>query len=251
MNKLWVVMPVYNEEECIPHVLDEWLPVLRNTVKDFTLCVLNDGSKDRTLSMITKYADLNPEIRVIDKPNSGHGQTCVYGYQIAIQEGANWILQIDSDGQCDARFFSSFWDEREKSAVTYGFRNKRGDGFKRFLFSRVVSLATFISTGIWVRDANVPYRLMRSDTLSSIIQMIPKDFHLANILVAALQQNYFGIRWKNIYFRQRIGGVPSVKAYTFGKHGIKLMRQLRAAFNNYREAVGAPVPKLNFKNPLR
>lgn len=61
------------------------------------------------------------ELVVIDKPNSGHGQTSVEGYRTALAHGAEWILQVDSDGQCDASLLPPFVKASSQHPVTYGF----------------------------------------------------------------------------------------------------------------------------------
>jgi len=228
-KKLWIIVPTYNEEESIVHVIEEWLPEIRRNVgKDqFVFCTLNDGSKDKTSVILHEQQKKYPEIRVIDKENSGHGQTCVFGYREALRNNAEWVFQIDSDGQCDPNFFALFWNEREKHKVVYGYRRKREDGYSRFLISRVVTLVVFVSTGVFVRDANVPYRLMHASTLKGMIEHIPKGFKLTNILLAAMQKRLYNIKWVNIIFRDRYGGSPSVKAYSFMKEGLKLRKQLQ------------------------
>ena len=105
VKNLWVIMPVYNEEEAIELVVNEWIATLNSLKLSYVFCLFNDGSKDSTLLKINNLATLYPSIKVVDKPNSGHGQTCVLGYQMAIENGADWIFQIDSDAQCDPQYF--------------------------------------------------------------------------------------------------------------------------------------------------
>lgn len=226
MHKLWVVMPTYNEEACIEQVVNEWLPILRRQHGNFVFCILDDGSKDQTPKILDRLATANPELTVIHKTNSGHGQTCVQGYKMAIENGADYVFQIDSDGQCDPVYFEHFLALSTQHPVVYGFRKTRDDGFKRWLVSRVVTWFVWTATGTWVRDANVPYRLMHKDFLAPFLNKIPADFYLANILVAVYQQTKSPIRWVNIHFRERAGGEPSVKTFTFVKHGFKLFKQL-------------------------
>jgi dolichol-phosphate mannosyltransferase len=227
-GKLWVVMPVYNEEAAVNQVVEEWLPELRRRYPDFVFLALNDGSKDSTLAILHSIAARDPEFRVIDKPNSGHGQTCILGYRTALEEKADWVLQIDSDSQCDPVYLDAFIDQTAKSKVVYGLRKSRGDGWQRMCISRFVTLFTFAATRVWIKDCNVPYRLMHRSCLEDAVDFVPKDFYLANILLAVLQQKYFGISWVPIHFRSRIG-TPSIRSFSFVKHGIKLYRQLRNA----------------------
>ncbi len=229
MDNLWVVLPVYNEEDCIKQVVSEWLPILETVSTRFTLCILNDGSTDATPKIIDALAAQHSTLKIIHKTNNGHGQTCVMGYKIALKNNAEWIFQIDSDGQCDPKYFEQFVALSQQHKAIYGFRNTRDDGYKRWLMSRIVTWFVWLATGTWVRDANVPYRLMHKDVLAPLLSKIPTDFYLANILVAVGQQKKVDIEWGNIHFRERRGGEPSIKTFTFAKHGFKLYRQLRRA----------------------
>lgn len=46
-----------------------------------------------------KSQDRYPQLIGITKPNSGHGATVLYAYKYAIQNGADYVFQTDSDGQ--------------------------------------------------------------------------------------------------------------------------------------------------------
>ena len=131
-KELLVVMPAYNEEECVAQVIDAWAPELRKVAgESFRLLLLNDGSKDRTGETLQGLRSRHPELLVVNKPNSGHGQTCIDGYRFGVAKGYSWILQIDSDGQCDPCFFPAFWNSRAAHRVLFGFRVQRDDGFSR------------------------------------------------------------------------------------------------------------------------
>lgn len=231
IQKLWVVMPVYNEEEAIRIVVDEWMNQLRKLNLNFTLCILNDGSKDNTLQEIKTLQKQYSEILLIDKTNTGHGQSCIMGYREGLRNGADWIFQIDSDGQCDPQYFPEFIRQSEHNLAIFGYRKSRDDGFSRFLISRFVSLFSFAATKVWIKDANVPYRLMHESVLRKALPIIRDDFYLANIYVSILVRKQTRIKWVNIGFRERSGGTPSLKTYSFVKHGIKLFKQLKATGN--------------------
>ncbi len=237
--KLWVVMPVYNEEESIGRVVREWSQALSQACPGFVFCVLNDGSTDGTPGILQKLQAEVPNLLVIEKENTGHGQTCVEGYRRALEGGAEWVLQIDSDGQCDPRFFRELLAAAQAHPIVYGHRRTRDDGRKRLIVSRLVSVVTFLATGVRVRDPNTPYRLMRSDTLLFLGE-VPGDFHLANILVAVLQQKRHGIRWLAIHFRRRHGGASHAGCLHFMRRGLELFRQLRRCAT--APASGAPAP---------
>lgn len=228
-ESLWVIMPVYNEEISIMKVIDEWAPVLRGLQIHFTLLTINDGSKDKTLEILTAAKERVPELKIIDKANSGHGQSCVLGYREAVNSGATYVFQIDSDGQCDPKYFPSVWEKRSTLHSVFGRRISRDDGAFRMFASRIVSLVTWLATGTWVADANVPYRLVPTSILNKVVAAVPNDIYLANILVSVLVKRTAPIHWVPIHFRDRFGGSPSVKPGSFYKQGKLLFHQLRAA----------------------
>ncbi|MFW6224940.1 MAG: hypothetical protein ACOC4B_01585, partial [Bacteroidota bacterium] len=131
--------------------------------------------------------------------------------------------------QCDPSYFEKILNASKNNKVVYGYRKTRDDGFSRYLISKMVSLFTFFATGVWVRDANVPYRMMAAECLVDVVKRVPEDFNLANILVAVLQQKWYKIHWENIHFRNRHGGTPSVRKSLFPKKGFELYKQLRKA----------------------
>ena len=225
-------MPVYNEEEAITSVVEEWEAALAATKLNYTLCILNDGSKDGTLKILRQFEQKYPRIKIVDKANSGHGQSCILGYKMALDNGADWILQIDSDGQCDPQYLPSVIEMAKNNKAVYGFRKTRDDGFKRYVISRFVTLFTYAATGQWVKDANVPYRMIHKSVMENITGKVPQDFHLANIYVSVLSNKMSPIKWVDIHFRDRSGGSPSVKTFSFVKHGFKLFKQLKDASRN-------------------
>jgi dolichol-phosphate mannosyltransferase len=227
---LYLVMPIYNEEASIGAVVREWKDCLDHVAPEHRILILNDGSKDGTAAVLADIAARTPGVEVINKANSGHGQTCIYGYGEAISRGARWVFQIDSDGQCDPQYFGAAWQKRGECLAVYGQRVDRDDGVPRKVISWFCRLATHIATGVPVRDPNVPYRLMRADVLGAAIVDFPKDFGLANILVSVVLQKGLGRRmgFIDIGFRDRSGGEPSVKWMKFITEGAKLYSALLA-----------------------
>jgi dolichol-phosphate mannosyltransferase len=227
---LYVVMPIYNEQQSIGGVVGEWKQCLDRVAPDHRILILNDGSRDDTAAVLAKLAASTPGVEVINKPNSGHGRTCIRGYQEAIARGARWIFQIDSDGQCDPQYFEAVWAQRHSHSSVFGRRVDRDDGFARKVISWFCRAATHVATGVPVRDPNVPYRLMRADVLAKAIAEFPEEFGLSNILVSVVLQKGLGSQmgFQPIGFRDRTGGEPSVKWMKFVTEGAKLYTGLLA-----------------------
>lgn len=227
--ELMVVLPVFNEENSIEQVIREWFAILDSCVGDFVLLAIDDGSRDGTSGILSRLGtELGSRMEMIIRPNRGHGQTCLQGYRIAAERDIPYILQIDSDGQCDPRFFPRFWEIRGQYEVIYGHRS-REDGYKRVLASYVLKMLLKLGFGLGCVDANVPYRLMRTSHCSRHFYRIPSNFFLANVAMSALLAKDSTIRHGvvPIRFRPRIGGEPSVPFWKFAEKGVELYRQLR------------------------
>ena len=226
---LLIVMPIYNEEANITRVVSEWLTVLDPLDIHYALLAINDGSTDSTLSILQSQAKEHPnKIIVIDKANTGHGRSCRHGYELALQHSAQWVLQIDSDGQCDPAYFDSYWSQRSEADCVFGFRATRGDGLLRKLISRSCGLLSSLVSGVDVRDANVPYRMMRNTALAQALLKVPADFDVQNIALTVALKRDSSLRWKYIpiHFRDRQGGVNSINFLKIAKMGWTMLREL-------------------------
>lgn len=227
---LAVVMPIYNEASNIASVLREWFAILDKVAPDFALFALNDGSKDDTAAILAGLsAELGPRLRVVNKKNSGHGRSCREGYELALAEGAEWIFQIDSDGQCDPVYFQSFYENRKPYDCVFGFRRTRDDGFGRLVIARCYRLLLWLITGRYLFDPNVPYRLIRARPLRTALRSVPVDFDLQNIALSVALKRENNLRWNNlpIHFRGRQGGENSINYRKIAGMGLNFLRDFR------------------------
>ena len=115
MDKLFIVIPAYNEEENIRQVVEDWYPVVEkhNGGGESRLVIIDDGSKDSTFDILKSCAEDKPLLLPLTKPNGGHGATVLYGYRYALDHDADYVFQTDSDGQTLPEEFQPCWAERE------------------------------------------------------------------------------------------------------------------------------------------
>ena len=135
---LYIVMPTYNEEANIRNVVAEWYPILENAGENSRLVVSDGGSKDKTLDILNELKKEFPKLVVIPNPGTDHGTKVILLYKYAIEKGADWIFQTDSDGQTLPSEFEEFWKLRKKYDIIMGNRKKRGDGAGRKLVENVL-----------------------------------------------------------------------------------------------------------------
>ncbi len=228
--ELMVVMPVFNEQASIRKVVMEWFQEIENWTDHFIFLAIDDGSKDESLLKLKQLQkQLGSRLEIVSRPNKGHGQSCLEGYRTACERGIPYVMQIDSDGQCDPQYFYRLWRVHQNHDVIYGHRKVRDDGFRRVLASAILKLSILFTMGVWCVDANVPYRLMSTESLKPILPKIPDDFVLANVGLAVLLKWDKKIRHQSIpiRFRDRYGGEPSVRLAKFGEKALELFGQLR------------------------
>ena len=232
-----IVMPVFNEQASVRKVVLEWFQEVENWTEKFLLLAVNDGSTDETQKVLARLkAQLGTRLEIISRANKGHGQSCLDGYRFALSRNAKWILQIDSDGQCDPQYFFRFWRSRESFDIIYGHRVIREDGWRRVAASWFLRITLLFFCRTWCIDANVPYRLMSSKAVKKHLSKIPPYFSLANVALAVLLKKDKTIHLAHvpIRFRERYGGEPSVQLTAFGSKAIELVIQLRRMIRKTR-----------------
>ena len=226
MSKIFIVMPAYNEADNIENTVKEWYPVVEKLSNSgnvvVNLVIANDGSKDNTMSILQDLRERYPLLIPIDKQNSGHGATVLHLYRYAIENGCDYVFQTDSDGQTKPNEFWQMWNNRGAYDFQIGNRNARQDGFGRIVVTKILRFIVWFMFHEWVVDANTPFRLMRTDKLQSILNIIPSDYFLCNVAISAIAQKWhYKIGWYNISFKPRQGGVNSINMKRIVKIGWK------------------------------
>lgn len=229
MDKLYIVIPAYNEEMNITAVVREWHSVVQKTGPNSKLVVIDDGSRDRTLQILKGLQSELPQLVPLTKPNEGHGAAVLYGYNYSLEKGADFIFQTDSDGQTVPSEFDNFWKKRKDYSVLIGHRNARQDGILRILVTKTLKFVLWCIFGVGITDANTPFRLMRQDVLRKYILMVPQGFHLSNVLLTVLFVKYDEkVIFIPITFRPRQGGVNSINLKRIVKIGWQAVKDFAA-----------------------
>ena len=224
---LYIVLPAYNEQEMIRRVVADWYGVVcRHCGGGLSrLIVINDGSRDDTLSILREMERDHPLLCVLSKTNSGHGRTVREGYDYALLEGADFIFQTDSDGQTLPEEFEDFWKRRKHADMVIGDRRHRQDGLGRLIVTKVLKAVIRLKLHVSVRDANTPYRLMSASSLREVLKRIPGDCDLTNAACAAV---YARLEKKVLYlpitFRPRQGGKNSINTKRINRMGWQALK---------------------------
>jgi dolichol-phosphate mannosyltransferase len=181
---LCIVMPAYNEEGCIEPVVKNWLTILDKVPG--IMIVVNDGSRDKTGEILDKLAAKDSRLKIVHQKNAGHGAAVQNGYRQALTSGAEWIFQTDSDDQFQPIDFHKLWEVRMTSPFILGYREQRSDAFHRKIISAIMRSLVFVLFGSYLRDANIPYRLIRADFLRGLLGILSWDVFAPNIFLSVM-----------------------------------------------------------------
>jgi glycosyltransferase involved in cell wall biosynthesis len=230
VDKLYIVIPAYNEEANIDAVIRTWYPIVEKVGNGSRLVIIDDGSKDSTYQLMKKYTETLPAFEPVTKPNGGHGATVLYGYHYALQAGADYIFQTDSDGQTLSEEFWPFWKQRANYDMVIGHRKGRQDGFSRVFVTKTLKFVLWLCFHVVITDANTPFRLMKSTTLEKYIKLVPDHFNLSNVLISVIYaKKKLAVKYLPVTFRPRQGGVNSInmkKIIHIGKQAFKDFRKM-------------------------
>lgn len=231
MDKLFIVIPAYNERDNIRQVIRQWYPAVEMAGAESRLVIINDGSRDDTYEIIQECAKDMPQLIPLTKPNGGHGAAVLYGYHYALCEEneADFIFQTDSDGQTDPDEFQAFWDIRNDYDMVIGHRKDRQDGISRVLVTKILKLTIRICFGVTITDANTPFRLMKAPTLKENIRLVPENFNLSNVIISVIYaKKKLRVKYIPITFKPRQGGVNSINLRRIFGIGVQALKDFRA-----------------------
>mgnify|MGYP001568707225 FL=1 len=180
-----IIMPVYNEAECIEKVIQSWMKVV-NKYPGSEILAINDGSKDETKNKLNKLKNKFRKLKVLHKNNEGNGPTVMEGYWMAIKTSHNWVFQTDSDDQYPPEYFHKLWKVRHKSNFILGYRLHMKEPLIRIIISKMISIFNIAVFGISLKDANTSFRLMKREYLKKLLKVLPKNLVAPNIFLSLL-----------------------------------------------------------------
>ncbi len=235
MDKLYIVMPAYNEEENIREVVRSWYACLEGKDAGSRLVVADSGSSDLTHKYLKSMQREMPQLEILTDTMKQHGPKLMALYRYAIGQGADYIFQTDSDGQTLPQEFPQFWDKREKYDVVLANRPVRGDGKARAIVEKVVCLLLKIYFGVKVQDANAPFRLMKAEVLEKYLDRLPEDYNIPNIMFTTYFAYYKNkMKFIDITFRPRKAGKNSInlgKIFAIGWKALGDFRRFKKAMH--------------------
>ena len=223
---LYVVVPCYNEEAVLHETSKQMLELFGEMKNDglindnSRIVFVDDGSKDKTWSIIDELTKAHTEISGIKlAKNAGH-QNALFGGLMTVKDDCDCAISIDADLQDDIHVIPdmvrNFIDGYD---VVYGVRNKRDTDtfFKRTTAVGFYNLMQFMGVNIVFNHAD--YRLMSKRALDGLAQFPERNLFLRGMVPLV------GYRSTNVYYdrNERFAGeskYPLKKMLAFAFDGI-------------------------------
>lgn len=235
--KIWVVLPAYNEEEALPLLLDSLIEHLSEEKKDYSILVVNDGSKDKTGEVAESYSKRAPVIAIHNDGNKGLAETMRRGLMEAVARSSakDIIVTMDADNTHPAGLALRMSRLiREGNDVVIASRYREGSHVRGVAFHRLI-----LSTGAaWlfrvffpmrgVRDYTCGYRAYRADVIKRLIDQHGKEF-ISERGFSCMVDILLRLRENDLVFTE----VPLVLRYDL-KPGLTKMKVLQTVFDTLK-----------------
>lgn len=165
MHTLSIVIPAYNEENGIAHIVERVLavrPALASAGWDAELVVVDDGSRDHTAAVVGGY----PAVRLIRHPrNRGYGAAIKTGFR---SSQSDYVAFLDADGTYPPESFPALCRAAQDADVVVGSRmsGARSDmPLTRRVGNTVFAMLLSLIGNVPVRDTASGQRIVRRSVL--------------------------------------------------------------------------------------
>jgi glycosyltransferase involved in cell wall biosynthesis len=172
---LSVVIPVYNEEENLPHLWPELRSVLEPLGLAFEVVFVDDGSRDRSAELIRGFREADRRVRLVRlKANAGETAATDAGFRAA---AGRLVVTMDADLQNDPRDIPGLLAHLDRWDAATGWRADRGDGdsLVRRASSTIANRVRNRISDETIRDSGCTFRAFRRESLRGLV--LYRGFH--------------------------------------------------------------------------
>mgnify|MGYP001810598291 CR=1 FL=1 len=183
--ELSVIVPVYNEEENIQLLIDKILAVLKTIHKKSEVIIIDDGSNDRTVEILTKIAKEHNNLKgIVFRRNYGQTAAMSAGFNYA---KGNMIVTLDGDLQNDPADIPLLIEKfQEGYDVVSGWRINRQDKLiSRKIPSMIANRIISHFTGVNLHDYGCSLKIYKAEIAKEI--MLYGEMHRFIPALAAIE----------------------------------------------------------------
>jgi dolichol-phosphate mannosyltransferase len=200
---LAIVIPVLNEAENIPALLEE-VDAALGSPGGYDIIVVDDGSSDTTAAVLEDCRDRYPQLQVVRHAASrGQSAAILSGVNVA---GRSWIATLDGDGQNDPADIPRLYDIIRRAPapvwLVNGYRRQRRDSWLKRVSSRAANRVRGLVLGDRTPDTGCGLKVFRR----SMFMELPRFDHMHRFLPALVQMQGGEVVSVEVEHRQRRHG---------------------------------------------
>jgi dolichol-phosphate mannosyltransferase len=168
--KAMAMVPTYNEALNIESLLREIL----QQGPDIGAVVVDDNSPDGTEAIVKKLSQKDPRVHLVLRVEErGRGTAGIVGFQYAVAQGVEFVIEMDADFSHQPSYISYFLNQMENCDLLIGSRlveggGERGRHFLRQWITRLANAYIRLLLSLPVRDCTSGYRVFRREVLQAI-----------------------------------------------------------------------------------
>jgi dolichol-phosphate mannosyltransferase len=236
-ERVWLVMPTYNEAENISRIVPAVHAALEGVAPgDHRILVVDDSSPDGTGKMADALARQLDCVEVLHRPQkSGLGQAYTAGFRRALDGGAQLVMEMDADFSHDPAYLPSLVRAADDADLVIGSRYVPGGGTRNWgLVRRAVSrgggLYARLVLGLGVQDLTGGFKCINRQVLETIdLESVRADGYGFQIEVTyRAVQSGFTVVEVPIVFTDRTAGTSKM-SWRIALEAFWLVPQMRRA----------------------
>ncbi len=210
-----VIIPTYNEKSNIELIIKSVLKLDER----LSILVVDDNSPDETYKIVEELQKDSLRVFLLKREGKlGLGSAYIEGFNYALENGFDFIVQMDADFSHDPKYLLDFIKEAEEGAeIVIGSRYIRGISvvnwsLKRLLLSYFANLYAKIITGVPVQDLTGGFKCISKNALKSVdFTKVKSNGYAFQIeLNYALYSNGFRAKEIPIIFTDREEGISKM-----------------------------------------
>ncbi len=184
--QLSVVIPMFDEEQVLPLLVDRLRPVLDGLDAAYEVVAVDDGSRDQTPVLLQRFRREWPELRVLRlRANAGHQAAISAGLSAA---RGDWLVTLDADLQDPPELIAEMMAVAAKGEVdvVYGVRTDRSsDTFFKRLSAKIFYAGMRSAGAKDLPDNAGDYRLMSRATVDAV-NALPEHHRVLRLVIPSL-----------------------------------------------------------------
>jgi len=178
MKKTTLVIPTYNEKESIKPLLtsiNEVYQAQLNSQTELTILFVDDSSPDGTQAEIERnLSNYNFKIEILSrKEKDGLGRAYIAGFKRAIENGADYIIQMDADLSHEPKVLPTMIEALDRNDFVIGSRYAKGGQLPKWSWSRKLiskggNLYSRIILGFGIHDYTGGFNAYKREVLEAL-----------------------------------------------------------------------------------